>query len=160
MELYLFRHGIAEDRMPGHPDSSRQLTEEGRKKTALVAKMARASGVKPSLIISSPFDRAMQTAEAAAKEFGYEGKILQSRTLVPDGSPHVVWNELRNYPEEPAILLAGHEPLLSQLTAHLLSAPSLQVEMKKSAMVRIDIDSRRTAPQGVLRWMIVPALAG
>jgi phosphohistidine phosphatase len=159
MELYLFRHGIADDRLPGRPDSSRQLTGEGRKKTATVAKMARRAGATPSLIISSPYDRAVQTAEVAAEEFGYKGEVLQTRTLVPEGSPQAIWNEIRNYPEEPSILLAGHEPLLSQLAAYLLSAPSLQLEMKKSAMIRIDVDGRRAAPQGVLRWMIVPALA-
>jgi phosphohistidine phosphatase len=160
MELYLFRHGIADDRSLGRPDSSRQLTDEGRKKTASVAKMARRAGVNPSLIISSPYDRAVQTAEAAAQEFGYKNEILQTRTLVPEGSPQAVWNEIRNHSGEPAILLAGHEPLLSQLAAYLLSTPSLQVEMKKSALVRIDVDGMRAAPQGVLRWMIVPALAG
>jgi phosphohistidine phosphatase SixA len=56
-------------------------------------------------------------------------------------------------------LLAGHEPLLSQLTAFLLSTPALQLEMKKSTMVRIDVEGFRPAPHGVLRWMITPALA-
>jgi hypothetical protein len=31
--------------------------------------------------------------------------------------------------------------------------------MKKSALVRIDVDSLRGAPHGVLRWMLVPKLA-
>jgi phosphohistidine phosphatase len=160
MELYIFRHGIAEEGSFGKPDSSRQLTDEGRKKTAAVVKMARRADVRPSLIISSPYDRAMQTAAVAAEELGYKGEILQTRTLVPEGSPEAVWNEIRDHGAETAILLAGHEPLLSQLTAHLLATPSLHVEMKKSAMVRIDVDGMRAAPQGVLRWMITPALAG
>jgi len=160
MELYIFRHGIAEEGSFGRPDSSRQLTEEGRKKTAAVAKMARRAEVRPSLIISSPYDRAVQTAVVAAEELGYKGEILQTKALVPDGHPEGVWNEIRNHRDEAAILLAGHEPLLSQLTAYLLSTPSLQVEMKKSAMVRIDVDGMRGAPQGVLRWMVTPALAG
>jgi phosphohistidine phosphatase len=60
MELYIFRHGIAEEAAFGRPDSARQLTDEGRKKTAAVAKMARRADVRPSLIISSPYDRAMR----------------------------------------------------------------------------------------------------
>jgi phosphohistidine phosphatase SixA len=101
----------------------------------------------------------VQTAVVAAEELAYKGEILQTKALVPDGQPEGVWNEIRNHREETAILLAGHEPLLSQLTAYLLSTPSLQVEMKKSAMVRIDVDGMRGAPHGVLRWMITPALA-
>jgi hypothetical protein len=34
MELYLFRHGIAEEAAPGQSDATRALTGEGRKKTA------------------------------------------------------------------------------------------------------------------------------
>lgn len=158
MELYLFRHGIAEDGGPGKPDSARQLTDEGRRKTAAVAKMARGAGVDPSLILSSPYDRAVQTARIAADELGYKGHILQIKVLVPHGSPEAVWSEIRDHQSESSILLAGHEPLLSHLAAWLLSAPSLRVEMKKSAMIRIDADSTRAAPQGVLRWMVTPAL--
>ena len=44
MELYLFRHGIAEDAPPGRSDASRALTAEGRQRTAAVAKMARHAG--------------------------------------------------------------------------------------------------------------------
>ncbi len=159
MELYLFRHGIAAGGDAGKPDSVRQLTDEGRSKTAAVARLARAAGAEPSLILSSPYDRAVQTARIAADELGYKDKILESRTLVPHGTPEGVWSEIRDHADEPSILLAGHEPLLSHLTAWLLGSLSLRVEMKKSTMVRIDADGGRTVPQGVLRWMVTPALA-
>lgn len=159
MELYLFRHGIAEDGAPGKPDSARQLTHEGRRKTAAVAKMARGAGVEPSLILSSPYDRAVQTAQIAADELGYKGHILQTKALAPHSSPEAVWNEVRDHQSETSMLLAGHEPLLSHLTAWLLGAPSLRVEVKKSALIRIDVDGARAAPQGVLRWMVIPGLA-
>jgi hypothetical protein len=42
--------------------------------------------------------------------------------------------------------------------AWLLASPALRVEMKKSTMVRIDVDSFRGTPRGILRWMIVPRL--
>jgi phosphohistidine phosphatase len=159
MELYLFRHGIAENAPPGRPDSLRQLTQEGRTKSAAVAKMARTAGVDPSLIASSPYARAIQTAEVAAKEFGYRRDVLRLQSLVPHGTPDEVWSDIRGLKEESAILLAGHEPLLAHLAAHLLNAPALQVDMKKSAMVRIDVAAFGPLPRGVLRWMIIPKLA-
>jgi len=160
MELYVFRHGIAEDAAPGQPDSSRALTDEGRKKVAEVVRTARRAGARPSLIVSSPYARALQTALAAAEEFDYQGDVLQTETLVPHGTPEAVWDELRQYRDESAILLAGHEPLLSRLVAYLLAAPALRVEMKKAAMVRIDVESFGPAPHGTLRWMITPRLTG
>jgi phosphohistidine phosphatase len=159
MELYIFRHGIAEVGNPGRADSERELTDDGRKKTAAVVKTARRAGVSPSLIVSSPYVRAIQTARIAASEFGYKGQIVEIDSLVPHHSPETAWNELREYRSEASILLAGHEPLLGNLVAYLLATPTLRIEMKKSAMVRVDVDTVRATPHGVLRWMLTPKLA-
>jgi phosphohistidine phosphatase len=158
MELYLFRHGIAEDAPPGSPDSARELTEEGREKAGDVVKLARKAGVRPSLIVSIPYVRARQTARIAAEELGYDGQVLPLESLVPHSSPDNVWKDLRDHADEAAVLLAGHEPLLSRLAAYLLNSPSLRVEMKKAALVRIDIETVRPQPHGILRWMIVPRM--
>jgi phosphohistidine phosphatase len=158
MELYLFRHGHAEEGKPGHSDADRALTDEGRKKVAEVVKAARKSGVEPSLIISSPYKRAVETARLAAEGCGYKGEVVHTDTLVPHGSPEKVWLELRDYREETAILVTGHEPLMSHLLAYFLASPALRVDMKKAAMVRIDFGSSGPTPHGVLRWMIYPKL--
>jgi phosphohistidine phosphatase len=159
MEIYILRHGIAEDGRPGAPDSSRQLTEEGRVKTSRVIAAAKQAGVSFSLILSSPFDRAVQTSEAAAKASGYKGEILKTRALTPEASPEAIWSEVREYRDEPSILLASHEPLVSNLVGYLLGAPALRIEMKKSVLVRIDFGAWGQSPRGTLRWMITPALA-
>jgi phosphohistidine phosphatase len=158
MELYLFRHGIAADARAGRPDANRALTDEGRKKVAEVVKTARRAGVEPSLIVSSPYVRAIETARIAAAGFEYKGDIVRTEALVPHGSPEKVWAELRDYREESAILLTGHEPLLSHVAAFLLATPALRIEMKKAAMVRIDVESFGAMPHGTLRWMITAKL--
>jgi phosphohistidine phosphatase len=160
VELYIFRHGIAEISGPGEPDSARALTDAGRKKVAEVVKTARRAGFQPSLIVSSPYLRAVQTAEVAVDELEFHDDVVRSDALIPHGSPEGVWRELRDYRDESAILLAGHEPLLSLLVAYLLAAPGLRVEMKKAAMVRIDVETLGPLPRGTLRWMITPKLAG
>lgn len=158
MEIYLFRHGIAEDAPPGRADPTRALTAEGRERSADVVKMAKNAGVTPSLIASSPYLRAMQTAEVAAKEFGWKGDIVQLKSLVPHGTPESVWSEIRSLRDESALLLAGHEPLMGHLAAYLLGSPDLLIDMKKSAMLRIDMANLGPVPRGILRWMIVPKL--
>jgi phosphohistidine phosphatase len=158
MELYLFRHGIAEDAKPGRPDANRALTADGKKKVADVVKAARRAGVEPSLIISSPYLRAIETARIAAEGFDHKRDVARTETLVPHGAFEKVWAELRDYREESAILLAGHEPLLSHLAAFLLASPALRIEMKKAAMVRIDVESFGAMPHGTLRWMITAKL--
>lgn len=158
MELYLFRHGVAEDAVPGRPDADRKLTEDGKKKVADVVKRARRAGVEPSLIVSSPYVRAVETAQLAVEGFEYKGEIVRTETLVPHGHPEKVWNELRDYREQPSVLISGHEPLLSHLAAYLLASPALRIEFKKAAMIRIDLGNLGPMPHGTLRWMITPKL--
>ena len=162
MELYLLRHGIAENARPGVKDADRALTEEGRVKLRRVLKRARDAGVELDVILSSPYRRAMETAGEAAEILAYRGKILQTPALVPNASPFDVWEEIRtrsNQGEE-SILLSGHEPLMSALVAFLLGSPALLVDMKKAALARLDCDRLGAEPQATLKWLLTPATAG
>lgn len=159
MEIYLLRHGIAEDARAGQSDSSRALTDEGRDKLARVLRRAAGAGASPSLILSSPLRRAIETAEVAAREFSYKGKIVQTHALVPEASPFDLWEEIRSRREEPSVLLASHEPLMSSAVAFLLHSPSLHVDMKKAALVRVDCDRFGPEPSAVLKWMLTPGIA-
>ena len=100
MQIYLLRHGIAENGAPGRPDSERALTDEGREKLRRVLARARDAGASPSLILSSPYRRALETAEVAAGVLAYEGKVVKSRALVPEASPFDAWEEIRARPAE------------------------------------------------------------
>ena len=159
MQIYLLRHGIAENDAPGRPDSERALTPEGRDKLRRVLQRARDAGVSPSLILSSPYRRALETAEVAAAVLGYEGKIGKTATLTPGASPYDTWAEIRARPDERAVLLASHEPLMSSLAAFLLASPALSVDMKKAALLRVDCDRAGPEPKCVLKWMLTPATA-
>jgi phosphohistidine phosphatase len=159
MELYLLRHGIAEEHSATGRDADRSLIEEGREKLRRVLKRAASAAVSPSLILSSPYKRALETAEIAASELHYEGQILRSGSLTPDSSPSSVWSEIREHRNEASILLAGHEPLFSATVALLLGSTHDMIEFRKAALVRIDIHSFGPTPQGVLQWMLTPKLA-
>ena len=158
MQIYLLRHGIAEDAKPGQPDAERPLTDEGRDKLRRVLKRARTADLDPSLILSSPYRRAVETAAVAAEVLAYKGETVRTRALVPEASPYDVWEEIRNRKNERAVLLSSHEPLMSSLAAFLLDSPALRVEMKKSALVRIDCDRFGPKAAGVLKWMLTPGV--
>ena len=158
MQIYLLRHGIAEDAKPGQPDAERPLTAEGRDKLRRVLKRARTADLDPSLILSSPYRRAVETAAVAAEVLAYKGETACTRALVPEASPYDAWEEIRNRRNERAILLSSHEPLMSSLAAFLLDSPALRVEMKKAALMRIDCDRFGPKPAGVLKWMLTPGV--
>ncbi len=157
VELYFLRHGIAEDHSATGRDADRCLTEEGREKLRKVLKRAASAGVQPSLIVSSPYKRALETAEIAASQLVYKGEILRVGSLTPDSSPPALWSAIRDHLDQPSILLAGHEPLFSATVAWLLGSTRSMVEFRKGALVRIDIPG--SSPQGVLQWMITAKIS-
>ena len=86
MQLYIVRHGIAVDREdPKCPaDPERFLTNEGIEKTKQVAKGVAAVAAVPDLMLSSPYLRAVQTAELFASALEYpKQKIRKSDLLLP-----------------------------------------------------------------------------
>jgi phosphohistidine phosphatase len=158
MEIYLLRHGIAEDGHPGMSDSERALTREGRDKLRRILKRAQEAGVAPTLILSSPYRRALETAQIAAETLAYRGEVVRTPALVPNASPADTWEEIRSRRGEDAILLASHEPLMSSLLAYLLGAPALQTDFKKGALARVACASTGPAPRCLLKWLLTPAL--
>ena len=159
MQVYILRHGIAENGRPGGNDADRALTNEGRKKLREVLRLAEKADVVPSLILTSPYVRAVQTAEVVIEVLGYANDLLRTEALIPSSDPEDVWDEIRVHQGVMQLMLVGHEPMLSRLVAFLLNANALMVDVKKGALVRIDIDGFGSQPRGVLKWMIVPKLA-
>lgn len=159
MEILLLRHGIAEDARPGEADAERALTREGKQKLrALLRRLAKA-GVRPSLVLTSPYLRARQTAEIARDVLAPEAMIVPARALAPGSTPQEAWEEIRLYSNQPSVLCSSHEPLCSELAGFLLGAPGLSIDFKKGAVMRIDTDGAGPRPRGALRWFVIPRLA-
>lgn len=159
MQIYVLRHGIAEESAPGGRDADRSLIEDGRRKLREVLRLASNANVLPGLILTSPYLRAVQTAEVAADALGYKDILLQTDVLIPSSRPENAWDEIRLHQGVQQLMLVGHEPLLGMLIAYLLGAPSIQVDMKKAGLVRIDLSGFGSHPRGILKWMAVPKLA-
>jgi phosphohistidine phosphatase len=158
MDVLLLRHGVAEDGKPGMDDSSRALTRDGRAKLRLLLEQVAAAKVVPSLILSSPLLRAVQTAEVAARVLGYRSDILQTRVLEPGSSPEAVWEEIRTHRDSSSLLLVGHNPLFSQTASFLLDSPHLQIDFKKGALLKVEFEGFPSRPRGILRWYLTPKL--
>jgi phosphohistidine phosphatase len=160
MLIHILRHGIAEQAAGGMKDADRALTEDGAKKLRAVLRLARKAGVSPAVILTSPYRRALQTAELAAQLLEHEGEVIRTKALAPGSRPEDVWEEIRLHRQAGEVLVSGHEPLLGQALSYILGAPSLQVDFKKGAIACVQVDHFNARPRGVLRWMITPRLAG
>jgi len=159
MQVYLLRHGVAEEGRVGSNDADRALTAYGRRKLRQVLKMASEAGVAPTLILSSPLKRAMQTAQIARQVLGYKNDILRTKALAPGAGVHDVWEEIRVHQDEASLLLVGHNPLFGELAAYLLGDAKIEIDFKKGAIFRVDIENFPPRPKGILRWYLTARLA-
>lgn len=68
MEVYILRHGKAEEHTQNNAsDAKRKLTETGKKELECIAKAMKNLEIEVDEIISSPLVRAKQTAEIVLK---------------------------------------------------------------------------------------------
>src|ERR1700746_3956591 len=97
MQLYIVRHGIAIAREDpkSPPDPDRYLTDDGVDKTKQVARGVASLGATADLLISSPYVRAMQTAEIFASALDYpKQKIRRTDLLLPGSEASRFFREL------------------------------------------------------------------
>jgi phosphohistidine phosphatase len=122
VDLWLLRHAEPEERAASGRDEDRRLTETGQAQAEAVGRGLAALSNGIALVLTSPYARARQTAEAVAKALGVTG-VRATRALEPDRDPEDVLSEVEESGEE-AVLLVGHAPLLGHLLGRLVSGDS------------------------------------
>jgi phosphohistidine phosphatase len=158
-EIFILRHGDAEQRSGSVAEADRQLTPKGKSDVERVVRLAFGKKLTPELILASPYRRALETAEIARGLLSGNPRLIEAPSLLPGAKPEETWKQLRSFAKTKQILLAGHEPHLSHLVVYLLGAPSLALDLKKGALVRISLPSMSPEPHGQLKWIVTPALA-
>jgi phosphohistidine phosphatase len=156
MDLYILRHGLAEDRSHTGKDSDRVLTPEGREKTRAAGKALRKLEITFDVVLSSPFARAWQTAEIITQECNCQKSLQQCAALSSGAPTDGVIQALQRVAKQSAVLVVGHEPDLSTLISVLLSgSPNLAITMKKGGMARLSCEE--IAPgRARLEWLLGP----
>ncbi len=152
MQLYFLRHGLADwPDWDAAQDHLRPLTKEGIKKMKAEAKTLAQLGVQFDVILSSPYTRALQTADIVAGQFGQE--VIEDAGLAPGFNLERLREIVTRYPTAQALLLVGHEPTLSATITALIGGG--RVIMKKGALARVEITSFEPL-SGHLLWLLQP----
>ena len=160
MKLYLIRQAIVEDPAGYEDDSLRPLTKKGQEKMKKIAKALKNLGVKPGLIVTSPFLRARQTASVLAQELLYEKEIIQSDSLMPMSEPDDMIGEINEKFQVDELMLVGHEPNMSSLTGTLLAGNlNLATNFKKGGVCCLTMDNLRYERKATLEWLLTPKIA-
>lgn len=160
MQIYVVRHGIAIDREDpkSPPDPERYLTEEGIQKTKRVAAAVAQLGASADLLLSSPYVRAMQTAEIFAAALDYsKQKIRQTNTLLPGTGALLLFKELAREKHAGTVFVFGHAPQLDDVVSTALNSKHHVASLKKAGVALVEL-KRVSPPNGQLVWLATPKL--
>jgi phosphohistidine phosphatase len=165
LELYLVRHAVAAERGPDYPDDNlRPLTQQGVTKFARAVAGRRAFGVTLDVVLTSPLQRARDTADLLVAGLRPKPKLVVVDALAPDHTLAEVLAAVAKVASTgrgaSRLALVGHEPDLGAMAAKLLGARGT-MEFRKGAVCRIDVDRAMPSGPGTLRWFLPPrALRG
>ena len=151
MHLYLIRHGIAVDRDDPNcpPDTERPLTPKGMKRSHAAALGLRALDVKPNAVLTSPWLRAVQTAEIFCETIGYPSKkIIRTDTLKGTSAPADLLRELQSMKSK-IVFCFGHEPHLHLVIGYILHTSAKITKLKKAGVALLELE-RVSPAQGRL----------
>ena len=155
MDLYILRHGRAEEHGHGGGDAARKLTKKGREEIAAVGAWMAAHDLAFDLIAASPLVRAQETAAIVAEILETPDTIVTWNVLVPGGSPDDVCREVDTHAKAGAVLLVGHEPLLSTLIGRIIAGDDgAGIVMTKGGLAKIRNFSFHRRPSGELHWLL------
>jgi phosphohistidine phosphatase len=163
MKLYILRHGDAVE--PGtlrFKESERPLTPKGIQRTKLLAHALRQMEIDFDVILSSPLQRARETAEIIARGLRHESRVQFTEELAPGGSMEGLVHQINATGSAPeAVLLVGHEPYLSGLISLLCTGgPGLSLNFKKGALCRLQVEALSCSGCATLEWLLQPRLLG
>lgn len=151
MKLYLVQHGAA---VAKDIDPQRPLSERGEQDVKAVAKFLRAAGVRVERVWHSGKRRAAQTAEILA------GKLAKADPETVEGiqpnDPVAAFATDADVWEQDT-LIAGHQPFMGRLVAHLVTgeAERAVVEFQPGSVVCLE---RGDVNDWVVCWMLRPEL--
>ena len=162
MLLLLNRHANAGERDPAQwpDDRDRPLTDKGRKVQREVSRALRKLDLTPSLVLTSPWLRAAQTAEILVEAARVERPAVPCDPLAEDPDLIRLTDYVGEQPGEAIVAMVGHSPWMEDLASLLLagSTTHLRMDFPKSGVIGIDLAALEPGA-GELRFFLRPKMA-
>ena len=152
MKLIFVRHAAAIAGSAEISDEKRFLTSEGRVFFRKTAQTMLKNGIEPSLILTSPLIRAVQTAEILADTLAFSGPLVVSDELAPGFDAPALRKLLNDYLSVDELVLVGHEPDFSNLIVTLLNLSS-GFNFRKGAAIKLKFDPARPEKPAIFKWL-------
>jgi phosphohistidine phosphatase len=162
--ILLLRHAKSSWDDSSLKDFDRPLAKRGQKDAPRVGRFIRESKTVPATIISSPAQRAKQTAQLIAVEANLGTDAISWVEDLYYGGARDYLTAIQSAPEDAAdIMLIGHNPLMEETVSLLCNGEGgYGVRMPTAALVCIEhpaIEWKQVKPGTArLKWMMIPKL--
>jgi len=151
MLLHLLRHAEAEPHRLD--DLSRCLTEKGFKQARRIGCFMKEQCLRPEIILTSPVVRARETAEVVAKLLG-KPPLTEVPWAACGMNPELALTELSGYAKLDSVMIVGHEPDLSSLSASLIGLErSDSIQVLKASLLGVNLP-RLQMGSGILQYLL------
>ncbi|WP_394260926.1 phosphohistidine phosphatase SixA [Moraxella boevrei] len=147
MKLILIRHGDAGAYT--HPDSERNLSEIGKAQAQKTAKWLQ-QNANPTLFISSPYNRAMQTCEIVKQAFAdVEHQIFAN--ITPDDDAQTAINGLAdllaNMNDDDCVVIVCHMNIIAYMAGLLTGEQPESFSLAEARILETNVLSNGLATQ-------------
>lgn len=118
--LYLVRHAKSSWKQPELDDFDRPLNKRGKRDAPQIAKRLAKLKIFPEIIISSPAQRAAETARIITEKIGFPEKKIQWDPSVYEAGVEALLDVIHRIPESAnAAMMFGHNPGITILANFL-----------------------------------------
>jgi len=161
-QILIMRHAKSSWDHPGLKDFARPLNERGLKDAPKVGKYLKEIDCLPDKVYSSPAQRAKETITLVAESAGLNIKMINWEEDLYFGSPRSYFETIRAADnDDDRIMLVGHNPLIEETIAYLLSRDSqYSVIMPTAAIVCLEANENKwkniDPGSCALKWHIIP----
>ena len=155
MNIFLIRHGKAEAASQTKKDIDRELTEEGKNIIKRSVGFWKNGIISFDFIITSPFKRAIQTAEIIAELMNYKNDLIKDKALSPGCSTRSVI-QLAEVLNVDNIAFVGHQPDMSYHISSLVCGSQLNLKFSPASIAKISFKGNPKPGNGILEFLLPP----
>jgi len=138
--IILVRHATAVKRGAEKADLKRSLKKSGRKEAREMGKRLKEMEIHPDLFISSPANRAIETAEIIADRLGHSVKKIEKiEELYGELPPKGFLELIRSLDDKvDSAILFGHDPAFTDFARFLVSG--FDSDLPKAGVLGVEVD--------------------
>ena len=157
MNIFLIRHAKAEAANHHKKDRERDLTDEGIKILKDSINFWKGAVKSFDLILSSPFNRALQTAEIIADSYNYKNEIIEDNSLAPGSTVNSIIH-LGNAFNLERIAFIGHQPDIGFQISSLVSNSKMNLKISPASIINIHFEDKPKIGKGTLNFLFPPVI--